>query len=729
MKSLHFFLPAIRPMCAFCVYLLLLCIDVSFTLRAQGIANAVKTNAVKTNAAKISAVKTGVLLPNTEEFRLKNGVRILLIEDPTQERIVLRAQFAGGTTLADAVGKEGIGALFLQTLASEVQSRANGVIPAHVLHNSDSSRIVVVPLASADALSLLVSVPEQHLQATLEIIGKVLMLPPMLSSNVKAAFQQVRIAEQARKSASLRRLALEAMTAKIVYGKEHPYSRTVSETSLQDLSVSDVQTAYAAVCLPNNTLLAITGNIRKKNLLPLLTKTFGAWKSGDAPYIPRPRPMPMENGVYLVESPAVPTDSALWIAMAFDAPERNDIDYEALSLTVQVLQNRLQSRLKSTALAFGSLTENKYANCFLVQAMVAHPSLSPDSTILRLVSLMRENIKRLYTETPNAIEIAAAKNLLMERYTKVLRQSDEYLGLLLRADAAGISHKEIRIYPKRLQALSPETVRIVAERYLQPARGVVVLADSADIAAILPTVRRLGNVFRYTPTGEPIVSMDKSDISLDSLISLHTAALGGTSATARIATLSTTTEIQLSAMAQKFPGTILTKQKIPNKIARKLEITATQISQELWCDGTVAVDKIEMMGQEQPLARRSEKETESALFDAQIFPVLTMHVCGFVPELLGKRDGNYVVKATAKNGTVKTLTFDGGTYLLSAIEEMRQTPQGIVQAVQEFREYAVFEGVQLPTIVVLKTGPGTLIGKNTYEINQPIGDEVFQVRK
>jgi hypothetical protein len=75
---------------------------------------------------------------------------------------------------------------------------------------------------------------------------------------------------------------------------------------------------------------------------------------------------------------------------------------------------------------------------------------------------------------------------------------------------------------------------------------------------------------------------------------------------------------------------------------------------------------------------------------------------------------------------VKTLLFDGTTYLLASIEEMRQTPQGIIKSVQEFREYGIFEGIRLPTTIVLKTGPGTLIGKSTYQINLPIADEQFQ---
>jgi hypothetical protein len=460
----------------------------------------------------------------------------------------------------------------------------------------------------------------------------------------------------------------------------------------------------------------------------MLKKSFGAWKSGDTPYMTRPRPQPMEQGVYWVETArAMPT-----LALAFEAPPRNDMEYDATRLAANLLEKRINATLStkdSLLAAVLTLSDNKYANVLVCEKRLESTSSSDSASSIhaeRLVAVraqLHDAVKRCAAEAPSDAEMAASKTILLERYASSLRQAETLASMLLSADANGLSLKELQSYPKRVLALTPEAVRVAAGRLSLPEPPPVIVLGSGTL---LPTLQSLGKVYRYAANGEPIVMIEDAGITLDSLLALHVEALGGALAVQGISSLTTTTQTQLSVMAQKFPGTILTKQKVPNKITRKLEITATQIVQELWCDGKVAFDKIEMMGQEQPLAQRSAKETESALFDAQIFPALTMQSCGFTPELLGKRDGYYVVKASTESGTVKTLLFDGTTYLLASIEEMRQTPQGIIKSVQEFREYGIFEGIRLPTTIVLKTGPGTLIGKSTYQINLPIADEQFQ---
>ncbi len=670
------------------------------------------------------------IVPAIEEFRLKNGLRVMLVEDKTQARILLQAQYVGGNAMIDVGGKEGTSALLLQTLRNTLQTR----IDAANARLNDSSRILLSAANSVDASSLILTLPKNSLQTALTLASDALSRPSFLAADIQISRKDIATSKQARSAANAHAAALATLAAHVVYGAEHPYSRQATLQSLAALNERDIQAAHQLLCVPGNMALVIVGNVSKKALAPMLAKTFGLWKSGEVPYIPRPRPLPPEHGIALVDAPLTEDGDAgasasklASFALVFDAPPRNDMDYEALALAMYVLESRMKSPSLGSMLARTMLSEHRYANDLV--AVQRLPTLSAAKDAERVVAQMRTEMKRLSMEIPALSELATAKKALQDRFAATLRSPQALSELLALAAVNDIPLKTIRSYPKRLADLTPEAVQTAANRYLQPERGMIVLTDSTTLQTAMGNLRALGKVVRYTSDGEPIVNLDSADISLDSLLTLHTKSLGGTTATMRITTLTTQTQTQLSAMAQKFPGTIITKQKVPNKIARKLEITATQIVQELWFDGKTAFDKMEMMGQEQPLAQRSSKETESALFDAQIFPALTMRSCGFAPELLGKRDGAYIVKATTPNGTVKTLVFDATTYLLASIEEMRQTPQGIIQSVQEFREYALFEGVQLPTTVVMKTGPGTLIGKSTYQINQPIGDEVFQVRK
>lgn len=657
------------------------------------------------------------VFPSVGEIRLKNGLRAFMLENKTRQTtqpeqkkqgyITLRVQFGSGTAL-DAFGKEGSTALALHLLAGQVQM-------------SLSTRTTIS--IGADASSFVFSVPSSAFPQQLSLLAKTLMQATVATSSRHLVQSLIAFAPDSAM------LPTEPMANRVVFGLEHPYARLTTPERLKMLTTTDIQNAYKTLCLPNNTTFYCTGTIGKRAFSALLNKTFNTWQSGEAPYLPRPRSLPQENAVYAME---VPTDNRYFlagnaksrVALAFDAPMRNDMDYEAYTIASAILEQRLKSTLSTgTALRIG-ISRHKFANVLLIEQDIAGiPSLK------ERLETTRQAIVVLTETAPSSNEIQTHKKQALERFDAALHQPEALTALFAEAEAHGISLQELRQHAKRLQSLTPEAIQIAAKRYFQPERGIIVLGDSTTIASQTASLQTLGRFSRFRQDGEQILNLDSSDISWETLLLRHHQALGGTTATAGVTSLVTTTQTQLSAMAQKFPGAITTKQKANGKITRKLEISATQIVQELWCDGQKAFDKIEMMGQEQPLKQRDAKETESALFDAQIFPALTMHQCGFTAEMLGKLNGNYVVKASTANGTVKTLSFDAATYLLTSIEELRQTPQGIIKSVQEFREYGEFGGVKLPTTIVLKTGPGILIGKSTYKINPPLEDEVFSAPK
>lgn len=638
-----------------------------------------------------------------EEIRLQNGLRALVITNNKLDSMTVRVQFGSGTAL-DAFAKEGSNAIAVHILAAQVQM-------------SLSTRTGVS--VSTDASSFVLSVHSARFPQLLASLAKTFM-QPQLTTSTRDLVQSTLISMSGDDL-----IPTEPLANRVVYGIEHPYARLTTPERLQKLTDTDIQTAYKTLCLPNNTTIYCTGNINKKTLSTLLKKTFGAWQSGEAPYLPRPRSLPQESGIYAME---VPTDNKYFhaggakprIALAFDAPMLNDSDYDAYVIASTILEQRLRLTLSRDIALRIAVSRHKFANLLLIEQNVVS-----DQPLKQRYDLIRKAIAEFIETPPSTNEVQEHKKHALKRFETSVRIPENLTAMLAEADASGISLKEFRQYPKRLQALSPEAIHIAAKRYFQPERGIIVLGDSLTITSQTTSLQTLGRITRYAQDGEQILNFDSSDITWERLFLRHQQALGGTTATSSISSLVMFTQTQLSAMAQKFPGTITTKQKANGKIVRKLEISATQIVQELWCDGQKAFDKIEMMGQEQPLKQRDAKETESALFDAQIFPALTMHQCGFTAEMLGKLNGNYVVKASTANGTVKTLSFDAATYLLTSIEELRQTPQGIIKSVQEFREYGEFDGVKLPTTIVLKTGPGTLIGKSTYQINPPLDDAIF----
>ncbi|MBL7991350.1 MAG: insulinase family protein, partial [Candidatus Kapabacteria bacterium] len=319
-------------------------------LTSQTISKTSRQLAAKPSFPKPSATNPSSMpsFPKVEEFRLQNGLKVILAENQSPERVSFYVQCLGGSAM-DAAGKEGASAVLAQVLVAAIRSRAGATVGIGAALGNDTNRVSITVQSTADAFSFGVAVSQSKFPATVKLVGDVLSRPPFVApgaaADVYAARQHVLVANQvAQGSADAPRLALEAMAAEVVYGSEHPYSRSATEQSLRSLTPSDIQAAYTMLSMPNNTTVVVLGRVTKKNLLPLLTKAFGQWKSADAPYMTRPRPQPMEQGVYWVEF----SNAAPVTALAFEAPPRNDMDYDAMLLAATLLEKRINARLMTT---------------------------------------------------------------------------------------------------------------------------------------------------------------------------------------------------------------------------------------------------------------------------------------------------------------------------------------------------------------------------------------------
>jgi predicted Zn-dependent peptidase len=638
--------------------------------------------------------------PRVEEFTLRSGVRVFLIPNKRLTEATVRIQFGGGESL-DPSGKEGTARLWAKLLTPEA---------SETMPNATPNTSLILAAVRHDACSITAQVPVSSLSVYITALAGTL-LPPTFeqTSFMRSTFENAKGKLQREVLAAPVEKKLVDLGIRAVYGETHYLARRATERSINAITLADVQTLHRQLLAPANITLAIVGNVSKSTLVPLLNTAFG-FPSGDPPGLPKTPIQPLDDGVYLIQTTAI---ARLLVTLVGKAPVLGDADYDAFSLAQTLLRYEGES-----AFWYPEGVWN----------ITAKPSDVPelDSAILSLQS----SLKRA-SEAVNEKTLAIAKERLITLFRYKLGSAPALAELIQMADLKVIPLKNLQTYSKRIAALTPANVQAAVAKYMNP-RRMYTVAAGISVAPASPMEQRLkpfGEVFRHSAALESMLVLDSADISLDTLLARHTLALGGAEPTATVRSLKMRADVQLSTMAQKFPGVILTKQELPDKIMRKLEIPATMISQELWFDGVNAFDKIEMMGQEQPVTKRSPKDTESAAFDAQIFPALTMQSCGFRAELLGKKNGHYVVKASTDIGTVKTMVFNGKTFLLNSIEETRQTPQGMVKVVQEFREYERVGNLNLPSVIVLKSGPGTLIGKARYEVNPVFSSGEFTPRQ
>ena len=121
------------------------------------------------------------------------------------------------------------------------------------------------------------------------------------------------------------------LRGKLLYGTEHPYGAFPTEESLGNLKRDDLVKFHAEYFSPDNATLAVVGDIRADEVVPLVEKAFAEWKVADSntagqPTFPQLPPEPKGIAVQLWwTGPAVcnPTSSsarAAWRATTTTRP-------------------------------------------------------------------------------------------------------------------------------------------------------------------------------------------------------------------------------------------------------------------------------------------------------------------------------------------------------------------------------------------------------------------------
>lgn len=87
----------------------------------------------------------------------------------------------------------------------------------------------------------------------------------------------------------------------LVYGQDSPYARAATQTSIDKLSVKDMTAFHQMYLRPNDSVLAVTGNMPVEEFKQFVQKHFADWKKHPIALAPLPEvTAALEPGVYLL---------------------------------------------------------------------------------------------------------------------------------------------------------------------------------------------------------------------------------------------------------------------------------------------------------------------------------------------------------------------------------------------------------------------------------------------
>ena len=249
----------------------------------------------------------------------------------------------------------------------------------------------------------------------------------------------------------------------------HPYRRPVIgwPSDIRFLDKAYMRRFFKNTHAPNNTVIAIVGDIRPPEVLSLLKKYFGripAHKLTPSPVTEEPA----QSGERRIEV-LLPADPKLILGYHKPPPpEFTDYVFDLIeSLLTRGRTARLykilveEKGLAKSIKAHNGLPGARYANQFVFFATPRHPH-----TIIDLERVMDEEIERLKNELVADLELEKVKNQLRADFIRGLDSNAGLAGMLSYYEALLGDYHYLTDYISTIDKITPEDIRHAARTYL-----------------------------------------------------------------------------------------------------------------------------------------------------------------------------------------------------------------------------------------------------------------------
>lgn len=263
-------------------------------------------------------------------------------------------------------------------------------------------------------------------------------------------------------------------TRDALFGASHPYAwdPVGRRESVERLTREALVAYYRRHYVPDQMVLAVSGDVKGAEVLAQVQRLFGALPAGKAPAQPLAAPPPMSAGREVFTVPGAQAQ----IFMAALAPPFTHPDYAALKVMSAILGGGMASRffsdLRDTqALAYS--TGAQYPARLDTSGFVATLGTAP-ANVPKAEAALREHLARIRNEPASAEEVAVARSYVVGSQAMDRRTNARQAWYLAAAELAGVGHEYFDAYAANVRKVTPADVQRVARQYLGVLRTVIV---------------------------------------------------------------------------------------------------------------------------------------------------------------------------------------------------------------------------------------------------------------
>lgn len=264
----------------------------------------------------------------------------------------------------------------------------------------------------------------------------------------------------------------------------HPYRNPVIgwQSDVSRLRTADIDRFFRTYYAPNNTWIAVVGDVDPSEVIALVEKYFGDMPAQIIPPTRIPQEPP-QRGIrrVVVKMPANPQ-----MLMGFhkpNPPHDDDVVFRVIEgiltqgRTSRLYRELVERRRIAASVAAYSAPGERYPNLFVIDALPRYPH-----TLQELEAAIWREIDRLRTQPVSEEELRRMRTWAEADLIRQMRSNEGMATQLLWADAVLGDWRELFRLVERIRKVTAQDILRVARKYLQRDNCTIAFLENAEEA-------------------------------------------------------------------------------------------------------------------------------------------------------------------------------------------------------------------------------------------------------
>jgi len=419
-------------------------------------------------------LKTSIYAIDANRFLFDNGI-VLFHYERHKLPIVKVKVLIKASPLQEPSQKAGLANLVAELLTEGTENRTAEQIAEEIEFIGAELSVST----TRDYTILTLSVLKEHIKEGIELFFDVLLHPSFPSEEIERKKIIIKgILKHAEEDPTY---MASKHFRKILYGEDHPYGRVVegTEKSINSITRDDIIKFYKTYYRPNNSIIAVVGDITDKELKTLFYKYLQTWKKRKIPKIPKYNIPLLNKTKIIVVNRELKQANILFGHIGI---KRNNPDYYAISVMnyilggggfVSRLMNRIREQMGLVYDVHSLFSTNLLKGVFQINLQ------TKNSFAKKVIKIIKEELRKIQTDPVTETELSEAKSYLIGSFPRRIDTLNKIADFLLLTEFYHLGMDYDKKYPKYINFVNSKDIIRVAKKYIHTDKYLIVIVGDA----------------------------------------------------------------------------------------------------------------------------------------------------------------------------------------------------------------------------------------------------------